>query len=129
VNAYTISKLADDAGVSVHIVRDYEQRGLVRPCRCTPGGYRIYNDDALERLRFVLAGKAAGVPLDTLANLVRAMESGDRQSLSDHFGVINTRLDQQLDAIAAFKQALSLPSKGLQTRRRDVADYSPDFER
>ncbi|NOM13140.1 mercuric resistance transcriptional repressor protein MerD, partial [Klebsiella pneumoniae] len=28
MNAYTISRLAEDAGVSVHVVRDYVLRGL-----------------------------------------------------------------------------------------------------
>ncbi len=31
MNAYTVSRLALDAGVSVHIVRDYLLRGLLRP--------------------------------------------------------------------------------------------------
>ncbi len=30
MNAYTVSRLAFDAGVSVHIVRDYLLRGLLR---------------------------------------------------------------------------------------------------
>jgi len=32
MSAYTVSRLALDAGVSVHIVRDYLLRGLLRPC-------------------------------------------------------------------------------------------------
>ena len=35
MNAYTVSRLALDAGVSVHIVRDYLLRGLLRPVACT----------------------------------------------------------------------------------------------
>lgn len=31
MNAYSISKLAEDAGVSVHVVRDYLMRGLLHP--------------------------------------------------------------------------------------------------
>ncbi len=37
VSAYTVSRLALDAGVSVHIVRDYLLRGLLRPVACTSG--------------------------------------------------------------------------------------------
>ena len=33
MSAYTVSRLALDAGVSVHIVRDYLLRGLLRPGR------------------------------------------------------------------------------------------------
>ena len=35
MNAYSISKLADDACVSVHVVRDYMIRGLLHPARRT----------------------------------------------------------------------------------------------
>ncbi|WP_162777831.1 MerR family transcriptional regulator, partial [Escherichia coli] len=31
MSAYTVSQLAHNAGVSVHIVRDYLVRGLLRP--------------------------------------------------------------------------------------------------
>ena len=43
MNAYTVSRLADDAGVSVHVVRDYIVRGLLRPVACTTGGYGLYS--------------------------------------------------------------------------------------
>ena len=35
MSAYTVSRLALDAGVSVHIVRDYLLRGLLRPVAYT----------------------------------------------------------------------------------------------
>jgi MerR family mercuric resistance operon transcriptional regulator len=53
MNAYTVSRLALDAGVSVHIVRDYLLRGLLRPVACTTGGYGLFDDAALQRLCFV----------------------------------------------------------------------------
>lgn len=48
MSAYTVSRLALDAGVSVHIVRDYLLRGLLRPVACTPGGYGLFDDAALQ---------------------------------------------------------------------------------
>ncbi|MCB7595313.1 mercuric resistance transcriptional repressor MerD, partial [Klebsiella pneumoniae] len=55
MSAYTVSRLALDAGVSVHIVRDYLLRGLLRPVAYTTGGYGLFDDTALQRLRFVRA--------------------------------------------------------------------------
>lgn len=55
MNAYTVSRLALEAGVSVHIVRDYLLRGLLRPVACTTGGYGLFDDAALQRLCFVRA--------------------------------------------------------------------------
>ena len=68
MNAYTVSRLALDAGVSVHIVRDYLLRGLLRPVACTPGGYGLFDDAALQRLCFVRAAFEAGIGLDEVAS-------------------------------------------------------------
>lgn len=66
MSAYTVSRLALDAGVSVHIVRDYLLRGLLRPVAYTTGGYGLFDDTALQRLRFVRAAFEAGIGLDAL---------------------------------------------------------------
>ncbi|VUA85597.1 MerD [Klebsiella pneumoniae] len=60
MSAYTVSRLALDAGVSVHIVRDYLLRGLLRPVAYTTGGYGLFDDTALQRLRFVRAALRSG---------------------------------------------------------------------
>ena len=77
MSAYTVSRLALDAGVSVHIVRDYLLRGLLRPVACTPGGYGLFDDAALQRLCFVRAAFEAGIGLDALARLCRALDAAD----------------------------------------------------
>jgi MerR family mercuric resistance operon transcriptional regulator len=38
MNAYSISKLAEDACVSVQVVRDYMIRGVLLPARRTESG-------------------------------------------------------------------------------------------
>ena len=58
--------MAEDADVSTYVIRDYELRGLLSPCKCMTNGYRIYDEHSLNRLQFVLAGKAAGIPYPTL---------------------------------------------------------------
>lgn len=77
MNAYTISKLAKDADVSVHIVRDYVMRGLLKPARRTPNGYGIFDASGLARLRFVRAAFLAGIGLDALTRLCHALDGGD----------------------------------------------------
>ncbi len=77
MSAYTVSRLALDAGVSVHIVRDYLLRGLLRPVAYTTGGYGLFDDTALQRLRFVRAAFEAGIGLDALARLCRALDAAD----------------------------------------------------
>jgi len=49
MSAYTVSRLALEARVSVHIVRDYLLRGLLRAVACTTGGYGVFDDAAASR--------------------------------------------------------------------------------
>lgn len=107
MNAYTISKLAEDAGVSVHVIRDYELRGLICPCQCASNGYRIYDEQVLQRLQFVLAGKAAGVSLNALAELCQAMDNSDPKAVEQSLISIEEMLDQTQQAIRYFRRALN----------------------
>lgn len=50
MDAYTVSRLAHDAGVSMHVVRDYMLRVVLRPVEHTAGGYGLFDADALRRL-------------------------------------------------------------------------------
>lgn len=97
MNAYTISRLAEDAGVSVHVVRDHVLRGLLRPAQRTESGYGIFDEQSLARLRFVRAAFEAGIGLDELTRLCRALDTNDR---SDVTGCV-----QRLLAHVAARQA------------------------
>ena len=67
---YRISQLAERAGVKPTALRFYERVGLL-PSRRSDSGYRLYGDEAVERLRFISSGKHLGLPLfDVLGALV-----------------------------------------------------------
>ena len=91
MNAYSISRLAEDAGVSVHIVRDYMLRGLLHPARRTESGYGIFDERSLARLCFVRAAFESGIGLDELARLCRALDADDS---TDVIGCIDRLLGQ-----------------------------------
>lgn len=49
----TIGQLAKRGGVNLETIRYYERRGiLARPPR-TSSGYRVFSNDAVQRVRFV----------------------------------------------------------------------------
>lgn len=108
MSAYTVSRLALDAGVSVHIVRDYLLRGLLRPVACTTGGYGLFDDTALQRLRFVRAAFEAGIGLEALARLCRALDAADGDGASAQLAVL---------MLSALRRALEL-----------VNSYAPDIK-
>ena len=58
-----IGELADASGVGVETVRFYEREGLLPEPPRTGGGYRVYDADAVRRVRFILRAKELGFTL------------------------------------------------------------------
>lgn len=70
-----ISQLAERSGVPATTLRFYERAGLL-PADRTPAGYRMYGEDAAERLGFIGAGKHLGLPLEEIGELLAVWETG-----------------------------------------------------
>ena len=88
---YTIGQLARAAGVPTSTVRYYERIGLVRPAGRTAGNYRVYGDDALERLRFIRAAQATGFALEDIISLLN-FRNDDTAVCHDVQSLIEERL-------------------------------------
>ncbi|MER7815798.1 MerR family transcriptional regulator [Streptomyces sp. NPDC096153] len=70
-----ISQLAEHCGVPATTLRFYESAGLL-PADRSPAGYRLYGEDAVERLAFIGAAKHLGLPLEEISQLLAVWESG-----------------------------------------------------
>jgi MerR family transcriptional regulator, copper efflux regulator len=70
-----ISQVAERSGVPATTLRFYETVGLL-PADRTPGGYRVYNEMAMERLDFIGAAKQLGLPLEEIAEVLEVWANG-----------------------------------------------------
>jgi MerR family copper efflux transcriptional regulator len=70
---YRISDVAERTGFAPSTLRYYEDVGLITPER-TGAGYRLYDDRALERLRFIARAKQLGCTLEETEQLVTAWD-------------------------------------------------------
>ena len=116
-----ISQLADRARVPATTLRFYESAGLL-PAGRTPGGYRVYGEDAVERLGFIAAAKRFGLPLEEIAELLRVWADGScaqvRDSLRPRLAARAAEAEQRASELAAFTAALR--------RAREHLDALPD---
>jgi MerR family copper efflux transcriptional regulator len=71
-----IGRVARMAGVSVQAVRFYEQLGLLPATQRTPGGYRIYGPESVDRLQFVKQAQELGFSLDEIREILRLKYEG-----------------------------------------------------
>ena len=69
VSTYTIGETARRSGFTAPALRYYEEIGLVPPSARTDAGYRLYDDDTLDRLAFIARAKQLGCSLEEITDL------------------------------------------------------------
>ena len=52
-NLLRIQQVAAEVGLTTRSIRYYEELGLLKPAARSEGSYRLYDEDDLERLRFI----------------------------------------------------------------------------
>lgn len=71
-----VGQLAEAAGVASDTVRYYERAGLLPPPRRTPAGYRAYDAEAVDRLKFIQGAQRLGLRLRDIADLLAVRDTG-----------------------------------------------------
>jgi DNA-binding transcriptional MerR regulator len=71
-----IGDLAKAANTPVETIRYYEREGLLPPPDRTASGYRAFEDDAVERLRFIKGAQRIGLRLQEIKELLDIRDRG-----------------------------------------------------
>ena len=69
-----IGEVVATVGLSLRTVRFYEEAGLVIPVARTAGGFRLYDDESIARLRLIMQMKPLGFTLDEMRLLIEAYD-------------------------------------------------------
>lgn len=72
----TIGRLGSLTGLEPKTLRYYDRVGLVRPTGRTPAGYRVYNEDTVNRLHFIRRAKALGMALADIRRILAVRDEG-----------------------------------------------------
>ncbi len=72
-----VGELARAVGKTVRAVHLYEELGLLAPVERTQGGFRLYTEDAVERINWITKLQAIGFSLSEIQGFVREFESAD----------------------------------------------------
>ena len=68
--AMSIGQAARAAGVAATTLRFYERKGILAPTVRTQAGYRLYDEQAVERLHFIRSAQAVGFTLEDIRALL-----------------------------------------------------------
>jgi MerR family copper efflux transcriptional regulator len=109
---YSIGELAARFGLATHVLRHWEDVGLLSPARRV-AGRRVYGAVHVTRVAEILLGKEAGFSLEQLRELFTAPDRARRRE------VLNARLAQVRERIARLTLAQTLLEHGLRCGHED----------
>lgn len=116
-----IGEVAERAGVTTKTLRYYESIGLLPSAERTASGYRSYDTEALERVRFIRDAQASGLSLTEIQSVVELKAHGHRSC--EH---TRSLLHRHLDEIDAQIERLHVAREELSrlVRRAETSDPS-----
>jgi MerR family transcriptional regulator, mercuric resistance operon regulatory protein len=120
----TLSKLAEETGVSIHCIRAYTDRGLIWAGGRTAGGYLLFSESAAARLRFIRTARDAGVPV---SQLVRLFAEADEKEPSRDGQQCLVEVHQYIQYMR--KRLGKLEQSLTQRFGLDVAEHQPSIQR
>ncbi len=92
-----IGELAERSGIPASTIRYYEKEGLLPKAQRGANGYRVYHDNALERLDLIQLGQKLGFSLDAIRSITALNGAALKEAL---LGQLNARL-HEIDRLRA----------------------------
>jgi len=87
---WSVGELAGRFELETHVLRHWEDKGLLHPDRDS-AGRRVYGEDDAYRVAAILASKASGMTLDQIRTLIDASAEGRRDTLRAHLEELDRR--------------------------------------
>ncbi|MEX0757618.1 MAG: heavy metal-responsive transcriptional regulator [Acidimicrobiia bacterium] len=95
-----IGELSSATGVPTRTIRFYEEKGVLPEPDRSPTGYRIYDAQAVNRLKFLRRAQSAGLTLSEIRGVVAIRDNGEapcvhtRSLLEAKRGEVDDRLQE-----------------------------------
>jgi DNA-binding transcriptional MerR regulator len=114
-----IGELARRTAMTAKTIRFYEQAGLLPAPARTPGGYRQYGPEFVDRLQFVRRAQSAGLALHEIREVLAIADRGEAPC--EHVvSVLQARLDQVRTTLAELSS--------LETHLAELLDHAHSAE-
>ena len=123
---FTIGELSERTGFGRETIRFYERKGLLLPSRRSNSGYRLYNEVAVDRLRFISQAKLLGFTLRDIQGFL-GLKVEDRSSCASVLQQVEIKLQEVRDRAEALrrleKQLLTLQETCRRTKGAEKCSF------
>src|ERR1044072_8271776 len=116
----SIGEMAARFGLGTHVLRHWEDVGLLAPARDS-AGRRRYTDDHLVRMAVILRSKAAGMSLEQIGTMLDAGAPERHRVLEEHVADLERRMDEM-------RRSREMTLHAVRCRAHDIATCrAPDI--
>ena len=113
---FTVNEVSKIAGISIRTLQYYDKIGLLPPSAFTDSGYRLYNEDSLERLQTILLFRELEFPLKEIKGIIDDPDFDEEKALSQQIELLRLRREH-IDSL------ISLAEK-LINKEKKILDFS-----
>ena len=86
---FKIKQASEQTGVHLETIRYYEKQGLITPTH-QQNGYRVFDDNQLEQLRFIKTCRNIGFSLSNIKTLLQLQQTPNKQCNEINALAVNT---------------------------------------
>jgi DNA-binding transcriptional MerR regulator len=94
-----IGEVAERAGLSIRTLRHYDEVGVVSPSGYTPGGFRLYSTDDLERIMLIRRMKPLEFTLEEMRDFLDAVEHPDAPGAQETIDSVRAEATGRLEKL------------------------------
>lgn len=118
-----IGEVAEATGLSLRTIRHYDEVGLLPPVERSPGGFRLYSQESVDRLLLVKQMKPLDFTLEQMRELIDALDG-----VEDPAATAAERSARQ-DVLASYAGLVEEKVTLLRARARSAAGFATQLRR
>lgn len=116
-----IGEVADQTGLSLRTIRYYEEVGLVTPSARTSGGFRLYSETDVARLRLVRRMKPLEFSLEEMRRVLGVLDALEVDGSDGR--------DELVDQLVGYRQAAEARVAALREQLEVAEGFATDLRR
>lgn len=127
----TVHEVSEHTGVSARALRHYDAIGLLKPTKLTEAGYRLYDEEALGRLRMILLFRELQFPLKEIKAILDCPDFNPEEAIAQQIRLLELEY-QHIGELISF--AREIQKKGVNTMdfqvfdRKEIDNYQAEVK-